>query len=314
MPEVSVIIPTYNVEKYVNEAVDSVFRQTFQDFEIIIVDDGSTDATEQKLNEYNGRIIYMKQANQGPSAARNRGIERASGAFIAFLDADDYWLPTKLNKQVEFARSHPEFGIVTTDIIWFDNERILNRSLKDIYPVKSGRVLKDLLFHNWIGTSAAMVRRECFNQGIRFDPKHKYGEDWMLWMQIAARWPIHFIEEVLVYHRLYPESLSAGNSEAQFENLFNNLETLRRSIPTLGDGLIRAASYRISWRRGWADIKRIELPAARFKIHKALRYEPFGVKAWALLLIAHFPATSLRMARSSVRSLRRLIRRSLKSE
>ena len=112
MPKFSVIIPTYNDGLYLAEALESVFAQTFQDYEVIVIDDGSTDATQRLLKPYMGRIHYVYQENQGAYLARNTGIRRAKGEFIAFLDADDIWVQEKLERQNQYLQAHPEIGMV----------------------------------------------------------------------------------------------------------------------------------------------------------------------------------------------------------
>ena len=111
-PTVSVVIPAYNAEAFVGDAIDSVLAQTFHDFEIIVVDDGSADGTRRVVTAYGDRVRFYQQEQAGASRARNRGIEEAHGEFIAFLDADDLWLPTKLEKQVQAFRNDPSLGLV----------------------------------------------------------------------------------------------------------------------------------------------------------------------------------------------------------
>jgi hypothetical protein len=156
-----------------------------------------------------------------------------------------------------------------------------------------------------------MVRRECFTADIKFDEEPGvYGEDWMVWMQIAAQWPVYFLEDALVCRRLYPESFSAKNAEAQFQNLFRNLEKLQKSIPALAadPGLVRNAAHTISWKRGWEDILRLEVAAAKSKLERAVRYKRFSLRAWALLLVANFPVGFLQLVRDRVRGLRKFTR------
>ena len=307
MPQVSVIMPVYNAERYIEETLEGVFAQTFQDFELIVVNDGSTDGTEQRLAKYRDRITYLVQERRGPSAARNRALQIVRGSLIAFLDADDLWLPTKLEKQVAFAQSHPEYGIITTDTLWFDENGVTRPSAKSLYPIKNGYVLKELLFDNWIGASAAMVRRECFDWGITYDEEPGvFGEDWLVWMQIAAHYPVYFIDEVLAKHRVHRHSFSHQNAEAQFRNLFRNLEKLQKTIPQLAarPELVRAAAFRIAWRRGWYDLRRLEIRSARDKFWRALGYKPFRPKVWALLAATYTPLVVLRGLKQVVKALR----------
>src|SRR4030042_587586 len=122
MPKVSVIITTYNRVHFVCEAIDSVLNQTFKDFEIIVVDDGSTDNTKEALKRYSKNIFYIYQSNKGRSQARNTGLKVAKGDYIAFLDDDDIWVPHKLEKQVAFMDSNPNIGLVHTITEVIDEE------------------------------------------------------------------------------------------------------------------------------------------------------------------------------------------------
>ena len=122
--EVSIIIPTYNRGWIIKEAIDSVMAQDYRDFELIIVDDGSTDNTPAILHSYRDEILVFRQENQGVSAARNRGLAAASGDLIAFLDSDDLWLPQKLKRQVDFFNSNPDAFICQTEEIWIRNNSI----------------------------------------------------------------------------------------------------------------------------------------------------------------------------------------------
>src|SRR5437867_1708261 len=122
MPKVSIVIPTYNYGRYVVEAVESVLNQSFQDREVIVVDDGSTDDTRERLERFRGRIRYIYQRNKGLPAARNTGIRAARGAYVAFLDSDDLWLPEKLALQVPILDTRQQVGMVYTDAHLFDDQ------------------------------------------------------------------------------------------------------------------------------------------------------------------------------------------------
>ena len=296
MPEVSVIIPVYNGEKYIEEALESVLAQTFRDFEVIVINDGSTDTTEERLAKYQDRIVYVRQENRGLAATRGRGLELAKGEWIAFLDADDVWLPRKLELQVEFAGRHPEYGIVTTDALSFEGERTVVPSLKEWYRPASGNVLENLLFGNWIPPSAAMIRRECFEKVNTFDvPPPAFGEDWLMWMQIAAYYPVYFIDEVLVRRRLHSASMSSQGGEIQFQCLLRNLEILREKIPQLKarPDLIDKAAFRICFNRGLGDLRAVRLPQARDKLRRAVAYKPYSFKALLLLAVSYLPSSVL---------------------
>ncbi|MBZ5700350.1 MAG: glycosyltransferase family 2 protein [Acidobacteriia bacterium] len=311
MPKVSVIIPVYNGGKYIAATLETVFAQTFRDFEVIVINDGSSDGTEQVLSPYRGRIVYLLNDHGGPALSRNRGLDAASGTHIAFLDADDLWHPEKLEKQVACAEAHPEYGIITTDAAVFDGTGILATSSKAGKHIPSGFVLEHLLFDNWIGTSCAMVRRECFEKVGKFDEERfVWGEDWIMWMRIAAHYPVYFLDEVLVQYRVHPQGYSRANLEKHFQDLLYDLDKLERFIPKLSarPELVREARFRLCLRSGWDDLQSLEVDRARDKLRRAVRYKPQSVKAWALLGSACVPPAILRAVKYTLKSARRMFR------
>ena len=309
MPRGSVIIPVYNGEAFIEDALESVFAQTFRDFEVIVINDGSTDGTEERLGKYRDRINYVKQENRGLAATRGRGVALARAPLVAFLDADDMWLPRKLEGQVEAAGEHPECGIITTDALSFSDSGVVVPSLKDWYRPACGNVVENLLFGNWIPPSAAMIRRECFEHVKTFDvPPPGYGEDWMMWMQVAAHFAVHYIDEVLVRRRLHSNSMSGQNEDIQFRCVLRNFEIIRKRVPRLNGrpSLIDEAAFRVCLSRGMRDIRAVRLPEARDKLKRALEYKPHSFKAraaqaatyvpgWAFGLLKHIDARARRM-------------------
>jgi len=296
MPQVSVIIPVYNGEKYIEEALESVFTQTFQDFEVIVINDGSTDGTEQRLAKYFPRIRYLLQDNQGQSASRKVGLELAKGSLIAFLDADDVWLPKKLERQVEFTHTHPEYGIVTTDQECFRGDEVVCPSYKGLFEIANGFILEKIIFGHWISASAALIRRECFDKVEFYSSEPpEFSEDWLMWMQIAAYYPVHFIDEVLVRRRLHAANASYQREEGQFQSLLRNLEILREKIPQLKarPDLINEAAFRICFNRGLGDLRAVRLPRAREKLRRAVGYKPYSFKALLLLAVSYLPSSVL---------------------
>ncbi|MBW2039707.1 MAG: glycosyltransferase [Deltaproteobacteria bacterium] len=199
MPRVSVIIPTHNRKDFLLEAMDSVFAQTYGDFELVVVDDGSTDGTGEALKRYGDRLIYTYQANQGVSAARNRGIELVRGEFIAFLDSDDLWLPKKLQMQVAFMDQHPEAQICYTDEIWIRRGVRVNPKKK--HAKYSGWIYSHCLPLCIISLSSALMRRGLFAQVGAFDPRLPVCEDYDLWLRVASRFPVFLIPQRLIVKR-----------------------------------------------------------------------------------------------------------------
>ena len=198
-PDISIIIPTYNRAEWIVEAVESVLNQSFTDFELIVVDDGSTDETPEALAVYLDRLKFISQPNRGVSAARNTGIQFARGKYICFLDSDDLWKPRKLEVQLKEMARHPEFKISYTDEVWIRNGRWANP--KKRHQKYSGWILQKLLPLCIISPSSVMIERVVFEQVGLFDESFPAGEDYDLWLRIGSRFPILFIPEKLIIKR-----------------------------------------------------------------------------------------------------------------
>lgn len=207
-PLVSVIIPTYNRAAYLLKALQSVKEQTYQFLEIIVIDDGSTDNTRMMLKDYDGPVRYFYQENQGISGARNAGIMNAHGEYVAFLDSDDYWVPEKTERQVALFEQNPGYGLVASrcaSIRLDGSYRERNR------PGKSGWVLADLFKANFIRTSTAMVKKQCFERIGLFDEDLKECEEYDLWLRIAAHYPMGFINKSLAVYVDNPDGVSTDS-------------------------------------------------------------------------------------------------------
>jgi len=231
MPSVSIILPTYNREHLLSRAIQSVLNQTYQDFELIIVDDGSTDDTEKVVKNFNCEIIkYIRHdKNKGLSAARNTGIRVAKGDYMAFQDSDDEWMPEKLEKQIRaFETASPAVGIVYTG-----RYRIINNK-KDYMPPtkwtpKDSDLFNNLLKANFVAPPTALVRRECFERTGMFDEQFPAFEDWELFLRMSRYYQFKFIHEPLaiIYHQ--PDSISA-NQGALIKGLKQLLKTYFEDI------------------------------------------------------------------------------------
>jgi len=193
---VSVIIPTYNRREKVKNAIVSVLAQKFKNFELIVVDDGSTDGTNPSDWPKDVRIQFMQQTNKGVSSARNKGVLHAKGNLIAFLDSDDEWLPWKLTKQVQFFEENPTVLICQTQEVWIRNGRRVNPKHK--HQKKSGDIFKDSLALCLVSPSAVMMRKELFDNVGLFDSALWACEDYDLWLRVACRYPIYLVDEPFV--------------------------------------------------------------------------------------------------------------------
>lgn len=244
MPKVSVIIPAYNAERFIKQTIESVLAQTFQDFEIIVIDDGSMDKTAEIVESFGVRCLRRK--NGGVSSARNAGMEQAKGEYLAFLDADDLWEATKLEKQILILDANEHIGICYTAI-----ERIDENGLPLYYSDVSDYLddTEALLLYSCIipNPSTALMRRSLFEQFGGFDSNFTNYEDWEYWLRLSLQAKFVPIPEYLVKYRM-TEGSASGNPHAverdmsaildKFFNLSNLPEKYRK---------LRNKSYSNNW-------------------------------------------------------------------
>lgn len=213
-PRVSVVIPAYNSAQYIGETLDSVFGQTYRDFEVLVINDGSpdTEALEAVLRPYLERIVYLKQENRGPAAARNFGIRRAQGEYIAFLDSDDCWLPGYLASQMRMFDETPAPDMVSADTELFGDSPHAGKSFWELCPPRGPATLKNLLTRDCaIVTSCTVARRSVLVSAGLFDEDICGPEDLDLWLRVVhsgARLVLQ--QQVLGRRRLHADALTAG--------------------------------------------------------------------------------------------------------
>ena len=218
---VSVVIPTHNYGRFISNSIKSALRQTHPPLEVIIVDDGSSDATEAIVREFGNRVNYLRQNNTGVCAARNRGVAESSGEFIAFLDADDYWEPSKIEKQLAKFEEDPEIGLVHCGMREFDSAT--GETIAVHLDGDEGWVAKDIAL--WerpvvIGPGGSiMVRREVFDRVGRFDERLKNGEDWEFCFRVAQKYKIGFVREPLVNYRNHGSNATKNIREMERSTL-----------------------------------------------------------------------------------------------
>ncbi|MEK6197698.1 MAG: glycosyltransferase [Desulfobacterales bacterium] len=193
--QVSVIIPTYNRAQRLGKAIDSVLAQSHQDFELIVVDDGSEDNTDELIENYNSDIVYIRQENSGAAAARNRGIEKARYNLLAFLDSDDWFAENKLKTQIQAMNRNPSCLISHTNEIWYRNGQILNQKLK--HRKSSGDIFAQSLELCAVGMSTIMIHKEIFDRYGFFDEGYPCCEDYEFWLRISAEEKFLLVEEPL---------------------------------------------------------------------------------------------------------------------
>jgi glycosyltransferase involved in cell wall biosynthesis len=212
-PQVSVIIPVYNRRAMVREAVDSVLAQTAASFELIVVDDGSTDGTGEDLAQLavgRGETIRIEHTeNRGPAAARNRGVATARAPLVAFLDSDDLWAPEKLERHLEFMRANPCCAISQTNETWIRNERRVNPGMR--HRKRAGDFFVDSLRTCLVSPSAVLMRKQLFDSIGGFDEDMRAAEDYDLWLRIQVEHEIGLLDEPMTTRRAgHPDQLSAS--------------------------------------------------------------------------------------------------------
>lgn len=198
MPLVSVIIPSHNRAWILKEAIDSVFDQRFRDFELIVVDDGSTDNTPELLAAY-PNLRVARQGHSGVSAARNRGISLARGRYVAFLDSDDLWLPEKLSTQIAFFQRRPDALICQTEETWVRNGIQVNPKRRHTKP--SGMIFEESTQLCLVSPSAVMIRRSLFDRVGGYDERLPACEDYDLWLRTTCQFPVYLLPPPLVIKR-----------------------------------------------------------------------------------------------------------------
>ena len=195
---ISVIIPTFNRSGVLLRAIHSVLNQSYKHFELIIVDDGSTDETERLLKPFieNQSIQYVRQDNKGVSSARNRGVNHARGEWLAFLDSDDEWLEDKLLHQIKFLNENSHLKIVYSDEIWMRKGVRLNQ--KKIHQKKGGWIFPHCVTQCLIGPSSVLLSKNLFTEMKGFDESYEVCEDYDLWLKISSRYEVGLIETPLI--------------------------------------------------------------------------------------------------------------------
>lgn len=257
-PLISVVIPAYNAEAFIGEALESVMAQSYRPLEVIVVDDGSTDNTGGVVEQFAGKaaaefeVRYVRQQNGGPSRARNAGIKAAQGEFIALLDADDQWCQSKLQLQMELFERNESIDLVFCNVRFIRNGKPCGVMFGDDGSATSfkhdhGVVLDPvagLLKENFVNTSAVVARRKCFEVGFFFNENRKYAEDWELWLKIAARFTLGYVPEVGVQESQREGSLSSNGTEMMLSGIEVVEDFLRHHLSVDDVGTIVEPEYR----------------------------------------------------------------------
>lgn len=278
---VTIITPTFNRADFIGIAIESVLKQTVADFELIIVDDGSTDNSKDIIQTYvsrDSRVKYFYQQNQGQSVARNLALEKASGDYICFLDSDNYWPEDRLEKSLAAFQKFPDADIVYGDCITINEagEIISHHNMKRY----SGRVTALLLRDNFISMNTTMTKRKCFDEMGGMSGKRRVADDYDLWLKFSAKYVFQYISEYLVYYRVMANQISS-NKRLRFETNEQIILDFIKAYPQIitakerDEGL--AAFYCRKARYYTAHISKREAFSA---LLMAARLQPFAINLY----------------------------------
>ncbi len=294
MPKVSVIIPTYQYAQFVGQAIESVLAQTYKDFEVIVVDDGSTDNTSEVLAGFRNQIsVIHHQENRGLSAARNTGIRASKGQYVAFLDADDAWLPDKLRLQVKLLDQSPDVGLVFSDMTYF-GERYgsKKRAFQEVSP-SSGKVFKDLFVKHFIPMPTVIVRKRCFEKVGLFDESLTPCADHDMWLRIAKFFKVDYVDAPLAKYRLHQRNMSKKREKMLTELIRLKEKTLKSNpylLSEVGSRILNRCYYQL-----YKDLGKFCLSIGKRKKAKKhflhyIRLYRYNLSTYFFLLLTFLPS------------------------
>lgn len=289
---VSVIIPTYNREKLIIETISSVQSQTYSNIEILVIDDGSSDNTNQVLSSFikSRHVKYIFQENKGLSAARNEGIRQSTGEFVAFLDSDDLFLPDKIKSQVKFFNSYPDISIVHCDFEKFDD--VGNLGIRDTSYFQES-IYPNILWH-WkmlMATSCVMLRRTILDHLGGFDENLSWAEDLDLWARFARYYMYGHIPHVLVKIRVHEEEMSFDKRDLheKFEVYLNKAFDRDPDLPNPIRNKAMANMYLFSGLNMLGSGNKEQMQIARYGFKKSLQYKIcniFVIVGWIISFVS----------------------------
>jgi glycosyltransferase involved in cell wall biosynthesis len=301
MPYFSIVIPVYNKEKFVAKTIESVLSQTFTDYEIIIVNDGSTDQSEAKISVFkDNRIQYYSKKNEGVALARNFGIEKATADYICFLDADDFWYPTFLETMQRYSSELPEQKVFAAAI----EIETKNKTIPAHYSIPSTSDFEIVNFINAsqkecvLWTSCVCIQKSVFQKVGKFDTKIKHGEDTELWIRIGLQFPIVFIHKILARY-VYDDKSISRNLNYYFEKYTfekyaveeKNNSALKKYMDLNRFSAIIKCNLNGDWKTAQEIYSEIDLKNLSYKRRILLELPPIMLKL--LIRLQHFLGNSV---------------------
>lgn len=293
MPKISVIIPTYNREDFICETIQSVLNQTYKDFEIIVIDDGSTDNTKKRLEPYLSKIKLIDQKNHERAISRNKGVKNSTGEYIAFLDSDDLWTKDKLEKQVEVLENKKDIILVYGQCLRINENSKKIKIAKRQTEGFSGNVFEKLLFRNFIASPTPLIRRKIFENTPGFKTKYIPYEDWEYWIRLSLLGDFFFIPKPLAYYRIHPEQSVKLTNAKKIEEVTTLLLEDSFKLKEIKPEIIRKSFGLANLRFCYWYLLANETEKAKEKIKKAIELYPKFItdpRWYGLRMVCEFPA------------------------
>lgn len=315
VPSVSVIVPVHNCVDYLELALRSVLDQGSLPIEVIVIDSSTGESCERVPALQDSRVRRYSQEPRGVSAARNLGIQKARGEYIAFQDADDEWLPGKLELQVQALKKFPEAALVFTDTMMFSDTTVMQPSMNrhmlkdwcqshgsDLPGCYYGPLYPQLLVRDCMNTSAVVVRRSVLDLQGGFDENFKVGEDYDLWLRIARQYPMIFIDRVLSKYRVHAEGLSGGDDVRTLRWLEAHMAVRKKHqrmqwVPSQHTKLLADIIGERAWEAGWNYFGRNQLRDARRHFYTALWSKPLAPGIWLYWCCSFLPIRVIQLIR-----------------
>lgn len=286
-PLVSVVMATYNMSRYLPLAVRSVLAQTYENIELLIVDDGSTDDTAKVVEPFldDPRVKYRIQENKGQASAKNHGIRESSGEYIAFLDADDMWAPEKIDLQLPVFSRSETLGVVYSRLAYIDeNGTQLKVSDEELFR---GRVSGPLLIRNFVGFGTSVVRKECFDRLGGFKEQIRMGIDYDLWLRFSTQYEFDYVDRPLLYYRVWSGQMS-NNCKGRYLSGIEIMKNFLQQFP----GVVDKDTENEAWAHTYVgfgqclrEVDRRIGPALSLYA-RALQYKPSYLPAWKFIVKA----------------------------
>lgn len=301
---ISVVIPTYNSAGYICEAIDSVLNQTCSDYEILVIDDGSTDNTGVLVQSRYPAIRYIRTENKGVSHARNLGISKARGELIAFLDADDRWMPEKIEKQAALFQADKTIGMVFTENYFFNEQGVSAFTANKRSRLMRGNIVRNIFLNSYVVTSTVMVRKSVFDRVGLFEEELAVAEDDNMWMRIGMKHRIELLDERLVQYRMTAGSLSS-DFKAIVTGVNRQIQILQTRYPdlydTLGSLAIRKKYAELYFSEAYRDFNQGRYSASRTRFIDSYINYPFSLRSLFYYLSTYLPSQSIQMIRGMKR-------------